>query len=58
MVPIEVKLNLKELGLLDTIISLFGGKKYTIHLLGKVRVSVHGLAVNVAVDQKEEIKIR
>ena len=32
-VPIEVNLALKELGLLDTIINLFGGKKYTVRLL-------------------------
>lgn len=57
-VPIEVNLALKELGLLDTIINLFGGKKYDLHITGKIRVSVYGFGVNVPVDQKEEIRIR
>jgi len=57
-VPIEVKLDLKEIGLLDTIINLFGGKKYEVRLLGKIRVSIHGFAVSVPVDQKEQIRMR
>ena len=57
-VPIEVKLNLKEVGLLDTIIGIFGGKKYEVRLLGKIRVSMHGFAITVPVDQKEQIRIR
>jgi LEA14-like dessication related protein len=57
-VPIEVKLNLKEVGLLDTIIGIFGGKKYEVRLLGKIRVSMHGFAISVPVDQKEQIKVR
>ena len=57
-VPAEVRLELKELGLLDTIINLFGGKKYDVHLIGKIRVSVHGFAVSVPVDQREELRIR
>ena len=57
-VPIEVKLALKELGLLNTIINIFGGKKNEVRMLGKVRVSVHGFAISVPVDHKEEIKLK
>jgi hypothetical protein len=57
-VPIEIKLNLKEMGLLDTLINLFGGKKYKVHMVGKVRVSVNGFAISVPVDQEEELRIR
>ncbi len=57
-VPIEVSVDLKGLGLLDTIINLFGGKKYQVRLVGKIRVSVHGFAVSVPVDYKEEIKLK
>jgi LEA14-like dessication related protein len=57
-VPIEVNLALKELGLLDTLINLFGGKKYQVRLVGKIRVSVHGFALSVPVDYKDEIRIR
>ena len=57
-VPIEVKLNLKEIGLLDTLINIFGAKKYTIRMVGKIRVSVSGFAISVPVDEIQEIKIR
>ena len=57
-VPIEVQLNLKELGLMDTIINLFGGKKYSVHMLGKIRVSIHGFSFNVPVDYTEELKVK
>jgi len=57
-IPLEVQLDLKELGLLDTIVSLFGGKKYEVRVVGKIRGSVHGVTMNIPVDHKEEIKIR
>lgn len=57
-VPIEVNLAMKELGLMDTLISLLGGKKYDLHITGKIRVSVRGFAFNVPVDQREEIKLK
>jgi len=57
-VPIEVNVALKELGLMDTLINLFGGKKYSVRLVGKIKVSIHGFSVNVPVDHKEEIKLK
>ena len=57
-VPVEVKINMKELGLLDTLINIFGGKKYTLHMVGKIRVSINGFAVSVPVDETQEIRIK
>lgn len=57
-VPIEVRVALKELGLLDTIINLFGGKKYLVRMVGKVRLKVHGIGITVPVDHKEDIKLK
>ncbi len=57
-VPLEVQLALKEIGLLDTLLSLFGGKKYEIHYVGFVRVKVHGIAIKVPIDYKDEIKLK
>jgi len=57
-VPIEVSLTMKELGLMDTLINIFGGKKYTVRLVGKIKVSIHGFSVNVPVDYKEEVKLK
>ena len=57
-VPLEVQLALKEIGLLDTLLSLFGGKKYEIRYVGFVRVKVHGIAIKVPIDYKDEIKLK
>ncbi|HNV27739.1 MAG TPA: hypothetical protein PKJ83_01305 [Cyclobacteriaceae bacterium] len=56
--PINARLSLKELGLLDTIINLIGGKKYEIQYLGFIRVAVHGITIKVPVNYKEELRIR
>ena len=57
-VPVEVKINMKELGLFDTLINIFGGKKYSLHMVGKIRVSVNGFAVTVPVDETQEIRLK
>lgn len=56
--PINARLSLKELGLLDTIINLIGGKKYEIQYVGFIRVAVHGITIKVPVNSKEELRIR
>jgi LEA14-like dessication related protein len=55
-VPLEVQLKLSESGLLDTILSLFGGKRYPIRFTGTVKVKVSGFPVNIPVDHRNEIK--
>ena len=56
--PVNARLSLKELGLLDTIINLIGGKKYEIQYIGFIRVAVHGITIKVPVNSKEELRIR
>jgi len=55
---LTARLSLKELGLLDTIINLIGGKKYEIQYVGFVRVALHGVTIKVPVKHKEELRIR
>ena len=56
-VPLEVKLNMNELGTLDTIIGMLGGKKFDIRYLGNLRLSYHGVPVKVPIDYKSQIKV-
>jgi LEA14-like dessication related protein len=56
--PIEVHLNMKELGFVDTILGMVGGKKYEVHYLGSVKLSYKGVPVKVPIDYKDNIKIR
>ena len=58
MVPLQATLSLKELGLLDTIKNLLGGKKYEVQYIGYVRVAVHGITLKVPVKHREEMRIR
>lgn len=56
-VPIEVKLNMKELGLIDTLLGMFGGKKFDVQYVGKLRLSYHGFPVKVPVNYKSQIRV-
>jgi len=56
-VPLEVKLNMKELGLVDTILGMIGGKKFDIQYVGKLKLSYRGIPVNVPVNHKSQIRV-
>jgi LEA14-like dessication related protein len=57
-VSLTARLSFKDIGLIDTIINLIGGKKYQIQYIGFVRVAVHGITVKVPVKFTEERRIR
>lgn len=57
-VPIEVQLSMKEIGLVDALLSLIGGKKYQLHYEGFIKVSVRGFPVKVPVNYSKEVKLR
>jgi hypothetical protein len=57
-VPLEVKLAIKELGFMDTVLGMLGGKKYEVHYKGFLRLSYHGVPIKVPVDYKDEVRIR
>lgn len=57
-VPLEVKLNMKELGLLDTILGMIGGKKLKVRYKGSISVTYKGLPIRIPVDYESEVRIR
>lgn len=57
-IPLEVQLNIKELGFLDTVFSLIGGKKLQIHYKGHIRLQKGGVPFNASVNYKDDIKIK
>ncbi len=57
-VPLEVKLAMKELGFMDTILGMVGGKTFKIHYKGSLKLSYRGLPINVPVDYEDEVKLR
>ncbi|MCZ8214585.1 MAG: LEA type 2 family protein [Cyclobacteriaceae bacterium] len=57
-VPLMVKINLKEQGLMNTLLGVLGAKRLKVRYKGHVRISYHGLPIIVPVDHEEEIRIR
>ena len=57
-VPLIVNLNLKELGLLDTILSLFGSKRMKVHYKGSIKITYNGVPVKIPVDYEDEIRVK
>lgn len=57
-IPIQVKLAMKELGFMDTVLGMIGGKKFEVQYKGFLKLSYHGLPVKVPVDYKDEVKVR
>ena len=58
VVPLEVKLALKELGVMDTIFGMIGGKTFKIRYKGSLKLSYRGLPINVPVDYEDDVKLR
>ena len=56
-IPIEVQLSLEELGVLNTLLSLIGGKKYEIQYTGHVKVSSKGIPFNIPFNYKRTVKL-
>jgi len=57
-VPLEVKLAMKEVGFLDTIFSMLGGKKFAVQYKGVLKLSYHGVPIRVPVDYNDEIRVK
>jgi LEA14-like dessication related protein len=57
-VPLVVKLATKELGLLDTLLGVLGGKKIDVHYVGSLKVNYNAVPIRVPVDYKDEVRIR
>jgi len=57
-VPLEARLNLKELGLLDTIFGMLGGKKMKVEYKGSISITYKGVPLKVPVSYQSEIRVK
>lgn len=57
-VPLEVKLAIKELGVMDTIFGMIGGKTFKVRYKGSLKLSYRGVPISVPVDHEDEVKLR
>ena len=58
VIPIVVDLAIKELGFMDTVLAMIGGKKFEVHYLGSLKLSYKGLPIKVPVDYKDNVRVR
>lgn len=56
-IPLEVKLAMKDFGILDTLFGMIGGKKLEIQYKGHLKLTYHGFPICVPVDYKDEIRL-
>lgn len=56
-VPLEVKLNMKELGTVETLLGMLGARKFDVRYQGNLRLTYHGVPLKVPVDYKSQIKV-
>jgi LEA14-like dessication related protein len=57
-VPLEVKLSIKELGFMDTLLGVLGGKKFEVRYVGKLKLTYRGIPFSVPVNYKDELSVR
>lgn len=57
-IPLEVKLSMKELGFMDTLLGVLGGKRFEIRYEGTLKLTYHGIPFQVPVNYKDEVRIR
>jgi LEA14-like dessication related protein len=56
-VPLEVKLSIKELGFMDTLLGVLGGKKFEVRYEGKLKLSYKGIPFSVPINYKDEVRV-
>jgi LEA14-like dessication related protein len=57
-IPLEVKLAMKELGFMDTLFGVLGGKKFKVQYKGFLKLTYHGLPVKVPVEFSDDIRVK
>ena len=57
-VPLQVDLNMKELGFFDTLMGVLGGKKFDIRYEGHIKGNYRGLPIRVPVKYKDEVRVK
>ena len=57
-VPVDARFNIGDVGVLNSIMSMIGGKKMKVRYTGNIKMSVYGLPISVPVDYEDEIRLK
>lgn len=58
IVPLDATFNIGEVGVLNSLMGMLGGKKMKVQYNGHIKVTMHGIPMRIPVDYEDEIKIR
>lgn len=56
--PLEVRISLQDIGLLNTVLSVLGGKKIDIEYTGNIWITYNGVRIKLPVQHREEVRVR
>ena len=56
--PMNIGLDISELGLVNSILGLIQGKGFEAHYVGKAKVIIHGVPVSIPIDYHDVLKLR
>ena len=57
-IPLDATFNIGEVGVLNTLLGMLGGKKLKVRYVGHIKVTMNGLPMRVPVDYEEDIRLR
>lgn len=57
-VPLVVNLNMKELGFMDTLLGMVGGKKFEVRYEGSIKLNYKGVPVKVPIKYTDNVRLR
>ncbi len=57
-VPLGGTFNIGDVGVLNTVLGMLGGKKLMVRYTGHIKVTMNGLPMRVPVDYEGEVKLR
>ena len=57
-IPLDATFNIGDVGVLNTLLGMLGGKKLKVRYLGHIKVTMNGLPIRVPVDYEGEVRIR
>ncbi len=57
-IPFVVNLNIKEMGVMNTLFGMIGGKKTEVVYKGNIKLNYRGIPVSVPVNYKDDVRLR
>jgi len=57
-VPLDATFNIGDVGVLNTLLGMIGGKKLTVRYVGHIKVTMNGFPFRVPVDYEGDVRLK